>query len=395
MEKLEFLKEVLDYSVMNQDDMVKAGVSKEQLTSFIVATLTAATVIANEICGKEVPAQQRIPFRDEDTVKDKTPKNNVSPNKPADTSAKDTVDESNKTKPVEEKKEDKVVLKGEGVTRTEHATGGVSTVAINTQLNKEVKEPAVATIDDPHADKRMTSEEAHDFLKLMLTEETEKGVRMNDSHARDRIMGTMSEIFPADHPVASTNKDFKEAKKQRIAILDNVWKEVLVEYKNKLIEAEKQKEKEATEQVSKVINDAQELLKSVGETTEEKKQIVPTKIPEKTLKVTPVDLNNTQKKEGKEVTMEQATTVDLATCTLAAFKKELENDYSGIIADEEYSEESERFKKWVENVNSRIDQPDSINIISTEKRPKQAINFLKSQLGVIKKNNINLSKKSA
>lgn len=397
MDKFEFIATTLTTLVNNQNSLTEAGVDKKVIKETITAIADAVKSCANEVITA-TGGQAKLNFQVEPAKKETN--KTLATNKQTNSGTEDTTDETNKV-------ESKVTVSG-----TESAMVGSTAASIDGVVEKIVvkEEPIVNaetnikpaepvkldngkkdTIDDPHASSRLSLEDAHDYIKAYIYERIEKNdAKMNDGKERDHIMSVISEVVPADDPCSSTNKDFKTAKKARIGLLDEIWKEVNKERKEKAETEAKEKEEKQAAVVIDTISEVEALL------NDEKPIVEPTKLPENTKIITAEEVATGKITETKVVDMKNTTSeVNLATCTLAEFKKELERDYQGITDEAEYDENSERVKGWRERVNSRKDMADSVNIIDTEKKPKNAINFLKSLLGNIKKENQKLAKKSA
>lgn len=375
-----------------KDLKVADSVVKETVTSILNAAAevsrTAFEGANSQIQGKSSEGKQgKLSFQEpaDNTKKD----TKVPDNKPADTPAKNTVDETDKAKSVitssgtEKSVKGATVAAAAGTTVKEIITPGADTVEettdetpvvdAETSVNSEVKD----TITDPHASSRMSAEDAHDYIKTLVAEMHQEGKKMNEKDVRGKLLLDIKTSFPADDPcVAET----KEGHKLRNGLLDVIFKEVVQEAKEALASKEENKVKEIVSNVSSLIAEAESELKT------EKK---PTPV---------IQLNVENQEKTKVVSAEEIAEAsegeeefDLATCSLAEFKAEIAKDYDGITAEAEYDPSSERFKKWVELVNARTNA-DSNNIKSTDARPNAAVNFMKSILGNIKKQELHKAK---
>lgn len=405
------LRAVCENSNSIKELKVADSVVKDTLTSILNAAAEisrSAFEGANaQIQGKSLEGNQgKLPFRDDNKTKKNT---KIPDNKPANPSAADTVDEANKAeleaareeaaregdktilafiqKQIDEKDyvsakktinaELKITPEREELktllATIEALEKEAPVVDAETSVNNEVKD----TIVDPHASSRMSAEDAHVYVKELVTEVHASGAKMNNKDVRGKLLLDIKSSFPADDPcVAET----KEGNKLRNGLLDEIFKEVVREAKDAIATKEENKVKETVSNVSNLIAEAQ------SELATEKKEV-------------PVIQMNVENKDKTKVVSaeeiaeasEESEELNLATCSLADFKAELVKDYEGITAEAEYDPSSDRFKKWVELVNART-HTDSNNIKTTDTRPNAAINFMKSILGNVKKTELHKAK---
>ncbi len=404
-----------------KDLKVADSIVKDTLTSILNAAAevsrTAFEGANAQIQGKKSEGKQgKLSFQEPANTKKDT---KIPDNKPANTPATDAVDEANKVeleaareeaaregdktillfiqKQIDEKdyKSARATINAElkitpdrpelvaflsqieelekSVTTEKETTDETPVVDAETSVGSEVKD----TISDPHASSRMSAEDAHDYIKTLVAEMHQEGKKMNEKDVRGKLLLDIKTSFPANDPcVAET----KEGHKLRNGLLDVIFKEVVQEAKEALASKEENKVKETVSNVSSLIAEAESELKT------EKK---PTPV---------IQLNVENQEKTKVVSAEEIAKAsegeeefDLATCSLADFKMEITKDYDGITAEAEYDPSSERFKKWVELVNARTNA-DSNNIKSTSTRPNAAVNFMKSILGNIKKQELHKAK---
>jgi hypothetical protein len=211
-------------------------------------------------------------------------------------------------------KGDKLIIDTKGSVVTEHANGGTSTIAKNTEYKddkqKEIPfqdtaspnkkedssladsgsgEKTTAAVletatDSAGSDKveseetveekalvdaeadisknsaRLSAEEAHDFLKEYIRELHGKGKGNNNSSVREEINQLMIDIFPLTDPVTKENK---HGGTSRNKLQDAIWREVKEEAKKKAIENEQSSISDtAKSAVSNILDKAKSLLTS-------------------------------------------------------------------------------------------------------------------------------------
>jgi len=429
MDKFEFLAKGLETLASSSWNLNKINERDAATQEATTAILNALKDVAHEVSSNveefmkrreaagtkkaEEGGQATINFPGNKKEKEKS----LSANGPANPGTKDSSDEADKVESVKEKKEDKVVIKSEGVTRTEHANGGESTVAVNTQLNKKVEvnptvgskkedKSTVPTSPEPGASEKPVEQEAsnsqktaeneeavvdaetslnqeptegraadiataHTVVKDVFMEKAKKNFMEPQGKEREELMTLIQNTFPLDD-VRSDPK--KSGRKARGRLFAEIWKECVAAVKKQNIvpqkeidnvlktsdkilntETDNKNSEKAEEKTEKKEEPAKTEAKD-SKPAEEKKTIAPAKLPEKTKEISPDEIQ-TALELAAISDPEELTDSDLpAGEGNVLLKQAITNSFENATNIEDTLEGGSLNKKWVNHLKNRKDK---------------------------------------